>query len=432
MKVAVIGAGVSGLSAARILARDHHVLLFEKDQRVGGHANTVVVNEGNRERPVDTGFIVFNDRTYPNFTRLLQELEVDRRLSEMSFSVRCDGTGLEYNGTSIASLFYQRRNMVSAGFMKMLFDIVRFNKTVKRQLDESRLDSELTLQDYVGVGGYGQMFQDKYLLPMVSAIWSVSVDLAMRMPIQFFARFFANHGLLDLANRPQWYTVDGGSITYTDKIASTLGKGVHTGAPIISVARDGGPRSNDSVKQKVHVTTADGNVVVVDHVFMATHSDIALSLIANPTMKEQQILSSIGYSENTAVLHQDTSLLPMRPKLWASWNYYIDQKKRELPTLTYNMDILQAEESNLRNRPWCVTLNRDPDELTDVAGVYSYSHPTFDAAAVSAQRRKNEICGIQQISYCGAYWGYGFHEDGVSSALDAVARFEENNREQGR
>lgn len=418
MKVAVVGAGVSGLTAARLLSRDHEVMLFEKAPRAGGHANTEVVVDGDTERYLDTGFIVFNDRTYPNFNKLLVELGIDRRPSEMSFSVHCSSTGLEYNGTSFASLFYQRRNMVSPRFMKMLADIVRFNKSVKRNLEAGDFGDQQTLKDYVDAGRYGSMFQSKYLLPMVSAIWSVSVDDAMQMPVRFFARFFCNHGLLDVTNRPQWYTVEGGSVRYVEKITAQLEGSVHVATPVVGIDRK--KTCDHGNRQGVSVMLADGQQLLVDHVFVATHSDEALALLRNPTQLEREILGSITYSDNTAILHRDASLLPVRPRIWASWNYFLGDTSIELPTLTYNLDILQGRASN---QPWCVSLNQDPSALRDVHQVYEYSHPAFDTAAVDAQTRKPQICGVEKISYCGAYWGYGFHEDGVSSAIDAVSRF---------
>lgn len=418
MKIAVVGAGVSGLTAARLLSRDHEIVLFEKAPRAGGHANTEIVTDGQDERYLDTGFIVFNDRTYPNFNKLLAELGVDRRPSEMSFSVHCASTGLEYNGTSFASLFYQRRNMVSPKFMKMLTDVVRFNKSVKQRLESGELSDQQTLQDYIDAGRYGIMFQSKYLLPMVSAIWSVSVDDAMQMPVRFFARFFSNHGLLDITNRPQWYTVEGGSIRYVEKMTEQLKDSVRVATPVVGIERNKGVDNGN--REGVRVALADGQQLQVDHVFVATHSDDALALLANPTRLEREILGSITYSSNTAILHRDTSLLPKRPKIWASWNYFLDNTSLDLPTLTYNLDILQGRRSS---QPWCVSLNRDPNGLRDVHEVYEYSHPAFDRAAVDAQARKSQICGVQRVSYCGAYWGYGFHEDGVSSAMDAVTRF---------
>ncbi len=423
MKIAVVGAGVSGLTAAHILSRDHEVVLFEQQARAGGHANTEHIVQGNSQRYLDTGFIVFNDRTYPNFTDLLSELGVDRRPSEMSFSVRCASTDLEYNGTSIASLFYQRRNMVSPKFFDMLLDIVRFNRAVKQKHECGGLDSEMTLQAYVDAAGYGVMFQSKYLLPMVSAIWSVPVGDAMQMPMRFFASFFANHGLLDITNRPQWYTVEGGSIRYVEKITQRLGDCVQLATPVVSVERIQG--TGDGAADRVVLSTASGQRLTVDHVFVATHSDEALSLLNNPTESERDILGAIRYCANTAVLHRDTSLLPVRPRVWASWNYFLGDTSEQKPTLTYNLDILQGRASR---QPWCVSLNQDPSTLRDVHQVYQYSHPAFDHAAVKAQARKSEICGTRQISYCGAYWGYGFHEDGVSSALDAIMRFNQANQ----
>jgi len=413
-----VGAGVSGLTAAWRLSSQHDVLLFERQARLGGHANTVEISDANTTRNVDTGFIVFNDRTYPSFTKLLSELGIEGRASEMSFSVRCDQTGLEYNGTSLVSMFCQRKNLISPAFFRMLQDIVSFNRRLKRDLAEARLDYNWTLADYVTAGRYRSLFQEKYLLPMVSAIWSMSINSAMQMPIKFFANFFSNHGLLDLYNRPQWYTVEGGSKCYVEKISNHLGSSVHRDTSIVSIERNTGKTGDHAVR----LTTSTGDHVDVAHVFLATHSDEALGMLKVPTESEASILGAIRYASNTAILHQDTSLLPVRKRGWASWNYYLDRHETEFPVLTYNLNILQNEAGAT---PWCVTLNYPESSLKRVREVFHYSHPSFDHAAVAAQSRKAEICGQKYTSYCGAYWGNGFHEDGVRSAEQALALFEQ-------
>jgi len=402
MKIAVVGGGISGLSAAWMLREKHEVTLYDAGQWLGGHTHTVDVPTVDGPVGVDTGFIVFNDRTYPNFLKLLKELGVGRQDSDMSFSVRCDATGLEYNGSTFSTLFARPSNAVSPRFLGMLRDIMRFNKRVKGDHAAGCLDDEMTLGDFVQSGGYGPWLREKYVGPMVAAIWSSSVDQAFAMPVSFFARFFVNHGLLDITNRPQWFVVEGGSRSYVNVI------------------------------QAVRLRTQSGYEDSADHVIIATHSDEALALLGDASDAEASILGAIGYQENHAVLHTDASVLPRHKRAWAAWNYHLPALAgvaQPAAALTYNMNILQslkpAPDADGNRAVYCVSLNPAPGAIDPqrVIDEYRYSHPIYSAASIAASARRAEISGTNRTSYCGAYWRNGFHEDGLVSALDAVHPF---------
>ena len=402
MRIAVVGTGISGLVAAWVLSRSHEVEVFEADDRVGGHTNTVRVSEGDRELAIDTGFIVFNDRTYPNFIKLLGMLNVPARDSTMSFAVRCDRTGLEYNGTTINSLFAQRSNLLSPGFYGMIRDILRFNREAPEAVSRGE---RRTLGAFLQAERYGQRFTEHYILPMAAAIWSAPRSVVLEFPMEFFVRFFSNHGMLSVNDRPIWKTVAGGSCAYVEKIMQHLGPCVQTRTPVRSIRRhDAG----------VSLTT-DAAVKEFDHVILACHSDQARVILSDPSDAERDILGAIPYQANDTVLHTDQSLLPTRRLAWAAWNYHIAAASDAPVAVTYNMTMLQGLPTNVQ---YLVSLNCS--ERIDPAKVlrrFTYHHPVFSVRGVAAQDRHAEISGMRRTHYCGAYWGNGFHEDGVKSAL---------------
>lgn len=405
--IAIIGSGISGLSCAHALHRRHQLQVFEAADYIGGHTHTVTVQEEGGAIPVDTGFIVCNDRTYPNFLRLLDGLGVARQESEMSFSVRNDDDDLEYNGGSWNGLFAQRGNLIRPRFWRLLADILRFNRAVRQEID---VDDGLTIGRYLEQGGYSPQFRENYLLPMVAAIWSMGLDSCEAFPLPFFARFFNNHGLLDIRNRPQWYTVKGGSSSYIAPLTAGFADRLHTRTPVRQVLREA---------EGVRVDTDQGSHHF-DQVVFACHGDQALRLLARPTPAEEQLLGAFRCTDNRTVLHRDTSLLPSRRAAWASWNYRIAE--RQTTTLTYNMNILQRLPSRL---DYLVSLNQEIDEGKTVA-TFNYRHPLYSREAVAAQGQWAEISGVDRLHFCGAYWLNGFHEDGVKSGLRVADMVEEN------
>lgn len=410
MRIAIVGAGVSGLTAAYLLHPHHEVTLYEAQARLGGHAHTVCVDVDGRDYQVDTGFLVYNDQTYPLFIRLLDKLGVATKQSEMSFSYTDSLTGLEWKGTTLNTIFAQRRNLVRPRFLRMLWHIVTFNRSLRRMLDDE-LSTTLTIGELLRQRSWGREFRDWYLVPMGAAIWSANPESFLDMPARTFAEFFQRHGLLSVRNRPEWRTIDGGSRTYVEAIESrlrALGK-VATGTPVTSVRR---------VDEGVEVTT-DVAREVFEHVILACHSDDALALLAEPTADESRILGAIRYQPNEVTLHWDTSLLPRRQLAWAAWNYRRTGRTSQLATLTYNVSALQSISAP---REFLVTLNGD-DEIDDakVIARFRYEHPVLDGATVAAQRERALLQG-DHLSFCGAYLGYGFHEDGVRSAFEACLR----------
>lgn len=408
-KIAVIGSGISGLVCGYQLSkRDHDVTLYEASDYIGGHTNTSDVEWNGEKSRIDTGFIVFNDRTYPNFINLIEEIGVAYQPTEMSFSVRNDQLDLEYNGNNFNSLFAQRSNLLRPRFWHMLRDIVRFNKDVR---EAAKDDTNLTIGQYLQDSGYSAIFKDNYLLPMISAIWSMGLESCLDFPLSFFVRFFENHGLLDIANRPQWYTIIGGSSSYIAPLTSRFQSKILLDTPVRRVER----RDNTVL---VHTDSAQE---AYDQVILACHGDQALELLQQPTEKEEQVLGQFQFSENQVILHTDTSHLPKRRKAWASWNYRVVDSAREQTALTYNMNILQRLE---KQNTYLVTLNQDIEEQ-HVIQRFSYSHPIYTNSMIEAQSQWQAISGIDRIHYCGAYWFSGFHEDGVSSGLRVCDMLEE-------
>jgi predicted NAD/FAD-binding protein len=403
MKIAIIGTGISGLTAAWQLRREHRLTLFEANDYIGGHTHTVDVEVGGRSYAVDTGFIVFNDWTYPNFIDLLDQLGVASQPTLMSFSVRCERTGLEYNGENLNTLFAQRRNLFRPSFHRMIRDILRFNREAPALLDGQR---NISLNAYLREQNYSQEFTEHYILPMAAAIWSAEPDMTGEMPVRFFVQFFKNHGLLSVNDRPQWRVIQGGSRSYVERLTAPFRDRIRLNCPVEWVRRH---------PQQVHVKPKHGPVESFDEVIFATHSDQALRLLADPTSREREILGAIPYQYNEVVLHTDIRLLPRQRRAWAAWNYHLPAQPQARVAVTYNMNILQGLDAP---ETFCVTLNRS--EAIDPARILyrtSYHHPVFTEASVKAQARRDEISGINRTWYCGAYWSYGFHEDGVNSGL---------------
>ncbi|VVN63053.1 hypothetical protein PS684_04845 [Pseudomonas fluorescens] len=413
MKIAIVGSGIAGLTCAYLLNRRHDVTVFEAGDWVGGHTHTVPVTVDGRQYAVDTGFIVFNDWTYPNFIRLLGQLGVPFKPTEMSFSVTDPDTGLEYNGNNLNSLFAQRSNLLSPGFWGMLRDILRFNKEAQRDLVELRIAADTTLDEYLKAGGYGERFILHYIVPMGSAIWSMPMAEMLNFPLQFFVRFFKNHGLLSVSDRPQWQVIEGGSSAYIAPLTAAFKERIRLNCPVARVDRD------------VHgvVIHSPAGLEHFDQVVFACHSDQALKLLAVPSEAERAILGALPYADNEVVLHTDTRLLPTRKLAWASWNYRLSGAGHTHAAVTYDMNILQGIQSDTT---FCVSLNQSAGISPDkVLARYTYAHPQFSLAAVAAQNRWSELDGAQHTHYCGAYWANGFHEDGVVSALRVAAAFGE-------
>lgn len=413
MKIAIIGSGISGLVAAYRLHNEHEITVYEANSYVGGHTNTVDVDLQGERHPVDTGFIVFNDWTYPNFIGLLHELGVASQPTTMSFSVRHDRTGLEYNGHSLNTLFAQRRNLFRPGFYRMLADILRFNREAVPLVSEC--DDETTVGDFLSRHRYSREFADQYLLPMGAAIWSCPTGQFAEFPIRFIVEFYRNHGLLSVRNRPTWHFVAGGSQTYVRAITRGFQHRIRMQTPVEGVRRTG---------DGVAIHLRNGAVERFDHVIFACHSDQALRILGTEaTTAEQEVLSAFPYGRNVAVLHTDTSVLPKRRRAWASWNYRLTGDDTAPASVTYNMNILQKIRSK---HTFCVTLNDESGISPDcVLRRFEYHHPVFTVGRAAAQARHQELLNSNRTSFCGAYWGNGFHEDGVNSALsvvDAISR----------
>jgi len=405
--IAIVGSGISGLTAAYLLKDTHDITLFEANSYIGGHTNTITVESHGKTFDVDTGFIVHNDKTYPNFVRLLEELDVAVQPTEMSFSVKDEVNNLEYNGGSLAKMFAQKSNFVKPSFFRMINDIIRFNKHSRLLLEPG--NESITLGEYLKDENYSRPFIEQYLLPMGSAIWSTVPQDMLLFPAQNFIRFFLNHGLLDIKDRPQWKTIIGGSKTYVNKMTKSFKERIFLNTGVKAIRRDG---------RGVQLILNDGVTTKFDEVVIATHSDQALRMLEMPTHAERRILGAIPYQKNTAVLHTDVSLLPKRKLAWASWNYHIAKNTQGRTALTYNMNILQRLDAR---DVFNVTLNRHDDIHPDkILKVIDYHHPLFTSEGIDAQRHKHIINGVNKTWYCGAYWGNGFHEDGVVSALEVV------------
>jgi predicted NAD/FAD-binding protein len=412
MNIAVVGAGVSGLVVAHMLADQHRVTVFEAAEYAGGHTNTVPVQTSAGQWAVDTGFIVLNDRNYPNFERLLQRLGVATQVSDMSFSVADEAGRFEYAATSLNGLYATRSNIISPRFQRMVAEVPRFQRTLCALIEG---DDGISLAGFLAREGFSRSFVDRLIVPQVAAVWSADPRAMDHFPARFLAEFFHNHGMLSLRHRPEWRTVRGGSRTYVDAICkrlTRLGSQVRLNAPVVEISRG---------RDGVGVQARGGEAESFDHVVVATHSDQALAMLAEPTDTEHELLSAIPYQSNEAVLHTDVRLLPQRRRAWASWNYHLLDTPSDRATVTYHMNRLQNLDAP---QEFCVTLNHtaaiDP---AAVIASFEYAHPVFTPEGVAAQARVGEISGADRVHYCGAYWGWGFHEDGVASGVRVAETF---------
>ncbi|MDJ0974361.1 MAG: FAD-dependent oxidoreductase [Planctomycetota bacterium] len=410
MRIVVIGSGISGLLAARRLCTEHEVTVFEAGPWIGGHTNTVRVPEGDHEVPVDTGFIVHNTRNYPGFTALMDELGCATQDSDMSFSVQSSRTGLEWKGSTdntLGSIFAQRKNLFRPTFLRMLKDILRFNREAPGDL--ATASDSLTLGAYLEDRRYGRPFIEQYIVPMGAAVWSAIPSMLLKFPARYFVRFFENHGFLQLKGRPVWRVLVGGSSAYIDPLIAPFRNRVHVNTPVRSLAR-----RDDGVE----VCLDDAAPLLFDAAVVATHSDQALRLLADPTSAELDVLGSIPYQANDTVLHTDARMMPETRRAWAAWNYHVPAGDDRPATVTYHMNHLQSLDGPV---DYFVTLNRTEDiDPSTILRRFTYHHPVYTPETRRAQQQKQAINGVKRTWYCGAYWGYGFHEDGVQSALDVV------------
>jgi predicted NAD/FAD-binding protein len=410
MKIAIIGTGIAGNVAAYKLRENHEITVYEAGSYVGGHTNTVDVCEAEKSIAVDTGFIVFNDSTYPNFIQLLDDIGQESQPSEMSFSVQAKSKNLEYCGSSLNALFAQRRNLFRPTFRRMISDILRFNDAMSGGVNH--LDDTQTVGTYLRDHNYTDEFINHYIVPMAAAIWSAEPVAVLQMPLTFLARFFQNHGLLQLKDRPQWRVIKGGSREYVKKLVAGHRDRIRLNTPVTAVRRN---------QNHIEISSTSGGREVFDCVFFACHSDQALALLDDPTQSEQEVLSAIPYQKNEAILHTDDSLMPKRRRAWAAWNYHVPADSTNHVAVTYNMNILQRFEAR---EQYCVTLNNDNDiDPQKILQRIQYEHPIYSLEMVAAQQRQAEI-NRERTFFCGAYWRNGFHEDGVVSALNAVEHFE--------
>ena len=410
MKIAIIGGGISGLTTAHLLCGEHDITLFEANDYPGGHTNTLDVTQDGTRYAVDTGFIVFNERTYPNFIKLLERLGVSSQPSVMSFSVVCERTGLQYRASNLDSFFAQRKNLLSLPFWRMLLEIFRFNRFSAELYGSS--DLRLTLGEYLRANGYSPLFIEKFLIPMGAAVWSADPAQFLAFPAAAFVQFFTNHGMLNVVDQPTWRVIKGGSRQYVEPLIRPFRDRIRLSTPVERVQRYG---------DRVTVTPRGGEPEAFDHVVLACHSDQALSMLADPTAAERELLGAIPYQQNDTVLHTDSRMLPSLPKARASWNCLLPRTQQGGVVLTYWMNLLQ----NI-NAPvdFCVTLNHPEDiHAKAILRRLLYHHPVYSTAAFAAQKRRDEVSGVNRTSYCGAYWSWGFHEDGVKSALAVCQPF---------
>jgi predicted NAD/FAD-binding protein len=411
MRIAIIGTGIAGNTVAWKLRDRHDITVFEAADYIGGHTNTIDVTEKGRELAVDTGFIVFNDKTYPNFIKILEEIGQASQASEMSFSVHTQDRRLEYCGSSLNGLFAQRRNLFRPSFHRMVRDILRFFREAAS--DVERFGRQLTLGEYLRARKYSSAFVDDYLVPMAAAIWSAEPLSIFDMPAIFLVKFFENHGLLQVQDRPQWRVIKGGSREYVKRLSGGHRDRIRLGNPVTALRRS---------ETGVEVTSPQGGREIFDYVFVACHSDQALALLDDASPEERATLGDIRYQSNEAILHTDVSVLPSRRRAWSAWNYFLPTDDKRHVAVSYNMNILQGLQTD---ETYIVTLNDDSRIAKDrIIQRIQYDHPMFTLSAMAAQKRQREI-NSQRTFYCGAYWRNGFHEDGVVSALAALDHFEE-------
>ena len=407
--VAIIGSGISGLAAAYLISRRHRVSLYEREPRLGGHTHTIVVDDETGPQPLDTGFLVHNDRTYPNLVRLFGEIGVETRPSDMSFSVSCPATGLEYSSRGLRGFFAQRRRVASLGQYRLLRDIMRFNREAPAVLDLAGAAS-WTLKDYLDRHGYGGAFAARYLVPMASAIWSTSFEGIHAFPIQTLVRFMQNHGMLSVGAHPVWRVVTGGSHAYIPRLTAPLEGRVYTGTRLSGIDRSA---------TGVTLRFVDRPSQDVDEVVLACHGDQVLPLLAAPTPTERDVFQHFTTTTNETWLHCDRRFLPQTPWARASWNYRLGGGPDAAPSVTYHLNRLQGLACQTT---YCVTLNPTTEVAPDtVIRRLTYRHPRYTVASVAAQARWHEVSGVNRTHFCGAYWRYGFHEDGLLSALRVAA-----------
>ena len=409
LKIAIVGTGISGLTSAYILNKRHDITIYEKNNYIGGHTHTHKIKDKNQFFNIDSGFIVYNENTYPNFIKLLDIINIKRQHTDMGFSVKSSKLDFEYAGNSLNSIFSKKTNLFNLKFLKMIYDILKFNRLSNKEVVMDNHD--LTLREYLKSNSFSQYFINNYIIPMGAAIWSTSPKLMLDMPAHFFIRFFKNHGLLQITNRPQWWVIKNGSKQYVKELIKSFKDNIKLNARIESIKR---------LNNKIYINV-NGIEEIFDKVIIGTHSDQALQLLEKPTNEEKNILNKIKYQKNIALIHTDDTILPKRKLAWSSWNYLINENKNDLVTLTYNMNILQRLKSDTT---YCVTINNTEDlNKSKVIKKITYHHPLFTVNSVKAQTDKDNICGKNNTYYCGAYWGYGFHEDGVRSALDVCKKF---------
>ena len=413
MRIAIVGTGIAGMSCAWLLNPTHDITVYETEDRPGGHSNTVLMPTDRGNVPVDTGFIVYNERNYPNLTALFEHFDVPTKASNMSFGVSLDGGQFEYSGSdAYGTLFAQKSNLLRPTFHRMLADIIRFNAAASRFLKKGDRTEPLTIGEFLSRGRYGDAFCNRYLLPMSAAIWSANLEDMSAFPARSFLQFFDNHGLISLNDRPAWRTVDGGSKIYVEKLTASFRHRLWLGRGAACVIREG-----DLVK----VRDTTGHIESFDAVVLACHADQALGIIETPTSAESSVLGAFSYQTNDAILHSDPRLMPKRRAVWSSWNYLASssRSKNTKISVTYWMNYLQSLETD---RPALLSLN--PLEAPDPEHVHKrlcYDHPLFDQKALDAQGRISEIQGRHGLWFAGAHWGFGFHEDGLLSGLSVAA-----------
>ncbi len=412
MKIAIIGSGISGLTSAYLLHKKHDITLFESNNYIGGHTNTITVNdENNNQLNVDTGFIVYNNDTYPNFVKILNKLKVETQPSTMSFSLSCERSGMEYGTGNLKALFGNKSNIISFQFYKLLFGIFTYFKKAKTFLKHNN-DFSYTVHDFIKSAKINNYTYEKFILPMASAIWSTNFDEIEQMPAKYLFEFYKNHDLLSINPSKKWRVIKGGSKQYVSKLIKPFDNRIRINSKVHSIKRD---------KNTIYLKTDHNEKEEFNAVILACHSDQALKILEDSTNQEKEILANIPYQLNQAILHTDTSVLPKNKKMWSSWNSYIPKEQNSNVSLTYNMNILQSIKSK---NTFCVSINMENNiNPSKIIKKINYSHPTFNKKSVFAQSQKNKISGIKNTYFAGAYWRYGFHEDGVLSALDVCKNF---------